>query len=50
MTNQTITWDSVRDKILSDPEVKVEYDALTAKFELARTIINLREKVGLTQR
>jgi len=50
MTDKTITWDSVRDKILSDPEVKVEYDALTAEFELARTIINLREKVGLTQR
>ena len=50
ITNKTITWDSVRDELLSDPEVKAEYDALTAEFELARTIITLREKVGLTQR
>ena len=50
MTNNTISWDSVRDNVLSDPEVKAEYDALEEEFELARTIITLREKVGLTQR
>ena len=31
-TNKTITWDSVRDEILSDSEVKAEYDALTSEF------------------
>ena len=48
--NNPITWDSIREKILSDPEVKAEYNALNAEFEIARTIITLREKVGLTQR
>lgn len=42
--NKTIIWDSVRDEILSVPEVKAEYDALTAEFELARTIITLEAK------
>ena len=49
-TNKTITWDSVRDEILADSEVKTEYDALKNEFELAKAIITLREKVGLTQR
>ena len=39
MTTNTITWNSVRDEILSNPEVKVEYDALSPEFELARAVI-----------
>ena len=50
MTANTITWDSVRDEILSAPEVKAEYDALSPEFELARAVITLREAIGLTQR
>lgn len=50
MISKTITWDAVRDNILADPEVKAEYDALTPEFALARTVITLREKTGLTQR
>ena len=50
MTANTITWDSIRDEILSNPEVKAEYDALSPEFELARTVITLREGIGLTQR
>ena len=45
-TNKTITWDSVRDEILSDPEVKEEYEALAAEFELARIISTLETKDG----
>ena len=41
MTANTITWDSVRDQILANPEVKAEYTALNAEFELARVIITL---------
>ena len=48
--NLTFSWDSVRDSTLADPEVKAEFDELRAEFEFARTIISLREKVGLTQR
>ncbi|MGL5806581.1 MAG: helix-turn-helix domain-containing protein [Xenococcaceae cyanobacterium] len=50
MTANTITWDSVRDEILADPFVKAEYDALAPEFELARTVITLREASGLSQR
>lgn len=50
MTADTITWDSIRDNILSDPEVKTEYDALNYEFELIKTVITLREKIGLSQR
>ena len=39
MTADTITWDSVRDEILSDPEVKAEHDALSSEFELVRAIL-----------
>ena len=50
MTADTITWNSIRNDILADPEVKAEYDRLTPEFEFARTVISLREKLGLTQR
>ena len=50
MTADTITWNSIRNDIISNPEVKEEYDRLTPEFEFARIIINLREKAGLTQR
>ena len=50
MTANTITWDSVRDEILADPELRAEYDALSPEFELARAVITLREEIGLTQR
>ena len=41
MTANTITWDSIRDEILSDPQVKTKYDALSPEFELARAVITL---------
>jgi DNA-binding XRE family transcriptional regulator len=49
-TANTITWDSVRDEILADPELLAEYNALSPEFELVRTVITLREGIGLTQR
>lgn len=50
MTADTITWDFIRNEILSTPEVKAEYDAFSSEFELARAVITLREGIGLTQR
>ncbi len=50
MTADTITWNYVRNEALSDPEVKAEYDALSPEFKLAKTVITLRDQVGLTQR
>jgi hypothetical protein len=41
VTANTVTWNSVRDEILSNPEVKTEYDALSPEFELARAVITL---------
>lgn len=50
MSAKTVSWNSIRSKVLSDPEVKAEYDALEDEFTLAKLIIELRESVGLTQR
>jgi transcriptional regulator with XRE-family HTH domain len=50
MTANTITWDSVRNEVLADPELLAEYDALSPEFELARAVITLREAINLTQR
>jgi transcriptional regulator with XRE-family HTH domain len=50
MTIDTISLSDVRDSILSNPEVKAEYDALKAEFEFARAVLAMRESLGLTQR
>jgi len=49
-TSRSISWKSVRDSVLADPEVQAEYDALEDEFNLARTVIALRTESGLTQR
>jgi len=43
------TIEGFRKKALQTPEVKVEYDALAAAFEMKRQMIALRKKAGLTQ-
>ncbi|WP_414528449.1 MULTISPECIES: helix-turn-helix domain-containing protein [Nostocales] len=50
MTNNTISWDSIRDEVLADPEVKAEYEALETEFQFARRVIALRKASGLNQR
>lgn len=50
MTIDTISLSDVRDSILSNPEVRAEYDALKAEFEFARAVLEIRESLGLTQR
>ncbi len=50
MTNNTISWKSVRNEVLADPAVKAEYDALESEFNIARQVINLRKASGLNQR
>lgn len=37
-------------KDLKDPEFKKEYDALEEEFTIAKEVINLRLKAGLTQK
>jgi ribosome-binding protein aMBF1 (putative translation factor) len=36
-------------KLLADPEVKAEYDALTPEFELLRMMLQARQEAGLSQ-
>jgi transcriptional regulator with XRE-family HTH domain len=50
MTPNTVSWDSIRDQVLSDLEVKTAYDALESEFNFARQVITLRKASGLTQR
>lgn len=50
MKQQPITWESIRDRVLADPEVKAEYDALEAEFNLASRAIAIRASTGLNQR
>jgi transcriptional regulator with XRE-family HTH domain len=50
MTANTIAWNSIRDQVLADPDVKTEYDALEAEFNLAKQVIALRKASGLSQR
>ncbi|MDP6475130.1 MAG: helix-turn-helix transcriptional regulator [Alphaproteobacteria bacterium] len=47
--NDRPTMKQFRDKALSDPEVRAEYEALSAAFEMKRRMIAMRKKAGLTQ-
>ena len=38
-----------RAKALKNPEVKAEYDALSATYEMKRQMIAMRKEAGLTQ-
>lgn len=46
MTN----YDKFRAELLSDPEVKSEYDALEAEFSIIQAIIDARRRCGITQK
>lgn len=50
MTDNTISWDSVRADFLADPAVKAAYDALEAQYHTASRLIALRAATGMTQR
>jgi transcriptional regulator with XRE-family HTH domain len=50
MTPKTISWQSIREEVFADPEVKAEYDALESEFQIATQIIALRNSMGLNQR
>ena len=40
---------ALKSKMLSDPEVREAYDAMSPEFELARELIGPRARAGLTQ-
>lgn len=50
MVSNTISWKSIRDEVLANPEVKAEYDKIKPEFDIARQIIALRKYCGMNQR
>jgi len=49
MATKRPTLKNFRKKALKKPEVKAEYDALSAAFDMKRQMIALRKDAGLTQ-
>jgi len=45
-----MTLESLTAKLLTDPEVKRHYEEMKMEFNIAKEIIKLRTKFGLTQR
>jgi transcriptional regulator with XRE-family HTH domain len=43
------TFHDFKKKELSDPDVRAEYEALSADYHLRKKLIGLRKKAGLTQ-
>ena len=44
-----LTHEEIVGKMLNDPEVKAEYDALEPEFELLDELLKARDEAGLTQ-
>jgi transcriptional regulator with XRE-family HTH domain len=45
----TIPYEDLKARLLSDPEVRAEYDALAPEFEIAMELIQARARAGLSQ-
>jgi ribosome-binding protein aMBF1 (putative translation factor) len=45
----TIPMEEIEKRLLSDPKVKAEYDALAPEFEIATELIRARIRAGLSQ-
>jgi ribosome-binding protein aMBF1 (putative translation factor) len=43
-------WGKVKKELLSDPEVKKEYDRLAPEYAVISQLIEIRAKKGLTQK
>ncbi len=44
------TWSEIREKILSNPEVKAEYDKLEPEFQIIREILDKRIAKKMSQK
>ncbi len=49
MMSKRPTMEGFREKALQNPEVRAEYEALRAAYEMKRQMIALRKQSGLTQ-
>jgi len=45
----TIPFDRLKARLLANPKVKAEYDALAPEFEIAAELIKARVRTGLSQ-
>ena len=45
----TIPFDEIKAELLSDPEVKREYDALAPEFEFSAELLRARLRAGISQ-
>ena len=45
----TIPFDRLKARLLTNPRVKAEYDALAPEFEIAAELIKARVRAGLSQ-
>jgi ribosome-binding protein aMBF1 (putative translation factor) len=45
----TIPFEEFKERLLSNPKVKAEYDALATEFEIAAELIRARIRAGLSQ-
>jgi ribosome-binding protein aMBF1 (putative translation factor) len=45
----TIPFDTLKARLLANPKVKAEYDALAPEFEIAAELIKARVRAGLSQ-
>ncbi len=45
----SIPFEKLKARLLADPRVKVEYDALAPEFEIAAELLKARRRAGLSQ-
>ena len=45
----TIAFDQLKARLLEDPDVKAEYDALAPEFEISAELVRARVRAGLSQ-
>jgi predicted transcriptional regulator len=45
----TIPFEEIKARLLANPEVKVEYDALAPEFQISAELIKARLRAGLSQ-
>lgn len=45
----TIPFETLKTRLLADPEVKAQYDALAPEFEISAELIKARLRAGLSQ-
>ena len=45
----TIPFEQLKARLLANPEVKTEYDALAPEFEIAAELVKARLRAGLSQ-